>query len=106
MISSLNMFRRSFHTLNNIKYTPSYFNGVFDKINEDIIFKTLNAFNIDESKNKVNLSIGIYADADGVLPPLKSRYLTLSGDLSFLQMSQKFVFGEEYIPNMFKFQTS
>jgi len=105
MTSLINNFRRSFHTLSKTQFIPSYFNGVFDKVNEDIIFKTLNAFNNDESQNKVNLGIGIYANAEGVLPPVKSRYLSLSGDVNFLNMSQKFVFDQEYIPNMFKFQT-
>jgi aspartate/tyrosine/aromatic aminotransferase len=95
----------------NIRFTStlvsqkqSYFDNIFNKVSEDIIFKTLNAFTNDTSNDKVNLGIGIYADENGVLPPLKSRYLPLSGDTDFLNASEKFVFGRP-IKNMFKFQT-
>ncbi len=87
------------------KVDPSYFSGIFTKVDEDIIFKTQKNFNNDESNKKVNLGIGIYANSEGILPPMKSRYLPLSGDDNFLMMSEKFVFDEMCIPNMFKFQT-
>lgn len=84
--------------------TKSYFNGVFTKCKEDVIFKTVTAFNKDPSPKKVNLSIGIYADEYGVLPPVSSRYLPLSGDPDFLAASERFVFGER-VPGMYSFQT-
>jgi aspartate/tyrosine/aromatic aminotransferase len=87
-----------------VSQQQSYFDNIFNKVNEDIIFKTQNAFNNDTSKDKVNLGIGIFADENGVLPPVKSRYLPLSGDTDFLNASEKFVFGQP-IKNMFKFQT-
>ena len=83
----------------------SYFSGVFNKIEEDIIFKTQKSFTNDEYSNKVNLGIGIYANADGILPPMKSRYLPLSGDDNFLNITEKFVFDDVLNQNMFKFQT-
>jgi aspartate aminotransferase len=82
----------------------SNFDNIFGKVNEDIIFKTQAAYNKDTFKNKVDLSIGIYADKDGILPPPDSRYLSLSGDINFLNASEKFVYNKT-IPNMFKFQT-
>lgn len=82
----------------------SYFTGVFNKVEEDIIFKTQTEFIKDSSKIKVNLGIGIYADSKGNLPLLKDRYLPLSGDESFLDASEKFVF-DASVKNMFKFQT-
>jgi aspartate aminotransferase len=85
--------------------SESYFSGVFNKIEEDIIFKTQNNFRNDESTKKVNLGIGIYANAEGVLPPIKDSYLPLSGDNNFLNMSEKFVFDDVFNENMFKFQT-
>ena len=84
--------------------TKSYFDGVFTKCKEDVIFKTVTAFNKDPSSKKVNLSIGIYADENGVLPPVGSRYLPLSGDPEFLAASERFVFGES-VPGMYSFQT-
>jgi aspartate/tyrosine/aromatic aminotransferase len=82
----------------------SYFDGIFNKSKEDVIFKTVTAFNKDPSSKKVNLSIGIYADENGVLPPVSSRYLPLSGDPEFLAASERFLFGNS-IPGMYKFQT-
>jgi aspartate/tyrosine/aromatic aminotransferase len=82
----------------------SYFDNVFTKCKEDVIFKTVNSFNKDTSPKKVNLSIGIYADEYGVLPPVNSRYLPLSGDPEFLAASERFVFGQS-VPGMYKFQT-
>jgi aspartate/tyrosine/aromatic aminotransferase len=82
----------------------SYFDNVFTKCKEDVIFKTVTAFNKDPSPKKVNLSIGIYADEYGVLPPVNSRYLPLSGDPEFLAASERFVFGGS-VPGMYKFQT-
>lgn len=82
----------------------SYFDNVFTKCKEDVIFKTVNSFNKDSSPKKVNLSIGIYADEYGVLPPVNSRYLPLSGDPEFLAASERFVFGGS-VPGMYKFQT-
>ena len=79
----------------------SFFNNVFSKVDEDVIFKTQAAFNADKSKIKVNLGIGIYADAYGNLPTLKSRYLPLSGDLDFLNASEKFVFSKK-VDNLYK----
>ena len=82
----------------------SYFDGIFNKCKEDVIFKTVTAFNKDQSSKKVNLSIGIYADENGLLPPVSSRYLPLSGDPEFLSASERFVFGDG-VPGMYKFQT-
>ncbi len=84
--------------------TKSYFDGIFTKCKEDVIFKTVTSFNKDQSPKKVNLSIGIYADEYGVLPPVSSRYLPLSGDPEFLAASERFVFGEG-VTGMYKFQT-
>ena len=84
--------------------SKSYFDSVFKMCKEDVIFKTVSAFNKDTSSKKVNLSIGIYADEYGVLPPVNSRYLPLSGDSDFLAASQRFVFGER-VQGMYSFQT-
>ncbi len=82
----------------------AYFTGVFKKIEEDVIFKTQTEFTKDPSKIKVNLGIGIYADSKGNLPPVKDRYLPLSGDSAFLDASEKFVF-DSSTKDMYKFQT-
>jgi len=82
----------------------SYFTGVFNKVEEDVIFKTQTQFMKDTSKTKVNLGIGIYADSKGNLPSLKDRYLPLSGDAAFLDASEKFVF-DTSVKNIYKFQT-
>jgi aspartate/tyrosine/aromatic aminotransferase len=95
---------RNFSNLVSAIPRNSYFEGMFRKGKEDIIFKTVTAFNKDTCPKKVNLSIGIYADQHGVLPPLSSRYLPLSGDPDFLDASESFVFGKP-VENMTKFQT-
>jgi len=87
------------------KRSLSYFNYVFNNIQEDIIFKTQSEFIKDQCKSKVNLGIGVYADRKGILPPPTSRYLPLSGDNTFLEISLRFLFGFDNIKNMFKFQT-
>jgi aspartate/tyrosine/aromatic aminotransferase len=87
-----------------LKYSNTFFNNVFLKIDEDIIFKTQKAFNNDSFKNKVDLSIGVYADDNGKLPEASSRYLPLLGDPHFLNASELFIF-DKPINNNYKFQT-
>jgi aspartate/tyrosine/aromatic aminotransferase len=86
-------------------YNNSYFQNVFNKVDDDVIFRTQTAFMKDETDLKVNLGIGIYADENGKLPPVKERYLPLSGDPKFLEATEYFIFDKKNIKSMFKFQT-
>ena len=60
----------------------------------DVIFQTVNLFKACTASNKVNLSIGIYADNKGKLPPTENQYLGIKGDANLVKFTNKLLFSD------------
>jgi aromatic-amino-acid transaminase len=65
---------------------------IFPIRNPDIIFYTSNMFKACKSNNKVNLSIGIYADNIGKITTEDNQYLGIKGDQRLVKFTNKLLF--------------
>jgi aspartate/tyrosine/aromatic aminotransferase len=60
--------------------------------NSDIIFETTKLFRMCTSTNKINLSIGIYTDDNGLIPSMENKNLDIKGDNRFINFTNKLLF--------------
>jgi aspartate/tyrosine/aromatic aminotransferase len=67
---------------------------IFPLRNPDIIFQTVKMFRESTALNKVNLSIGIYADSKGKLPPTENQYIGIKGDQNLVKFTNNLLFNE------------
>ena len=65
---------------------------IFPLRNPDIIFHTSNMFKTCNQQNKVNLSIGIYADRYGKITSEDNHYLGIKGDQRLVKLTNKLLF--------------
>ena len=89
-------------------------NGLFESVEEaapDAVFGVVEAFKADPSQNKINLSIGMYADESGEVPTLRcvkeaekrilnnvysAGYLGIAGTKRYARVVSELVFGADH----------
>ena len=67
---------------------------IFPSRNPDIIFQTVKMFRESTALNKVNLSIGIYADTKGKLTSAENQYLGIKGDPNLVKFTNNLLFNK------------